>query len=133
MNLPLHMGLLGVVEAMLIAFAIGVLVCAVWQWVCRRFGWTAGHALGWACVFSVAIAAGVDAWNMFYLGMVRLESPLYARMALENIHDPDSLGMRVLAQAAGALAGVALGWHWFSGGWREERVQETPENDDIGA
>lgn len=132
MNLPLHMGLLGVIEAMLIAFAIGLLVCALWQWICKRCGWSAGHALGWACVFSVAIAAGVDIWNMFYLGMVRLESPLYARMALENIHDPDSLGTRVLAQAGGALAGVGLGWYWFSRGWREESVQPGTENGDIG-
>ena len=131
MNLPLHFGLLGVVEAMLIAFAIGFFVFVVWQWVCRFFGWSAGHALGWACVFSVVIAAGVDAWNMFYLGMVRLESPLYARMALEKIHDPNTLGTRVLAQAAGAVAGVVLGWYWFSVRQREEGVHESPESPDI--
>ena len=56
----------------------------------------------------MALAAGIDTWNLFYLGVSRLESPLYARLALEGIHDPDRLGTRVVMQVLGALAGVLL-------------------------
>jgi len=114
MNLPLHLGLLGALEAGLIALLIGVLVYALWSWVCRRVGLSIGHAIGWSSLIAVGIGAGLDAWNLFYLGIMRLESPLYARIALQQIHDPESLGARVLLEITGALTGVVIGWRWFS-------------------
>lgn len=114
MNLPLHFGLLGTLEAGLIALLVGLLVYALWQRVCRWATLSLGHAVGWACVVAVAIAAGIDAWKLFYMGIVRLESPLYARLHLATIHDPNELGSRVVLEVAGALAGVALGWLIFS-------------------
>lgn len=114
MNLSLHTGLLGALEAGLIAFVLGVLVYALGSWICRRTGLKVGHAIGWSAAISVVLAAGVDAWNLFYLGVKRLESPLYARLALEGIHDPDHLGTRVVMQVLGALAGTVLGWWLFS-------------------
>ena len=114
MNLELHHGLPGSLEAALIALLVGFVVFLAWWQVCRRTGLSQGHAIGWACLFAVAIAAGVDGWNMFRLGMVQLESPLYARLALAGIHDPDQLGTRVVLEVAGALVGVGLGWRAFS-------------------
>lgn len=114
MNLPLHLGLLGSLEAGLIALLIGFAVFFLWQKLCRWLRWSHGHAIGWASLIAVAVGAGVDAWNLFYLGMVRLESPLYARIALASIHDPNELGTRVVLEISGALAGVALGWWVFS-------------------
>ena len=113
MNLELHHGLPGSLEAAVIALLVGFVVFLAWWQVCRRTGLSQGHAIGWACLFAVAIAAGVDGWNMFRLGMVQLESPLYARLALAGIHDPDQLGTRVVLEVAGALAGVGLGWWAF--------------------
>ncbi len=130
MNLPLHLGFLGALEAGLIAFVIGLLCFAGWQWLCRRAGWSVGHAIGWACVLAVAIGAGLDAWNLFYLGVMRLESPLYARLALQGIHDAESLGARVICEVAGALAGVALGWHWFSRETAGGNAPQTGEKTD---
>ena len=126
MNLTLHTGLLGALEAGLIAFAIGVLVYALWARVCRRAGLTVAHAVGWGAAIAVALAAGVDSWNLFYLGVARLESPLYARLALAGIHDPDFLGVRVLLQIVGALAGTVLGWWLFSA----RAARESAGNDD---
>lgn len=110
MNLPLHLGWPGALEAGLIALVVGLVAHALFHVIGRRARWPHGHAVGWACLAAVAIAAGIDAWNLFYIGVVKLESPLYARMALAKIHDPDSLGIRVLMEVTGALAGVALGW-----------------------
>ena len=58
------------------------------------------------------------------LGISRLESPLYARLALKGIHDPDGLGARVVLEVAGALAGVVIGWQWF----RKKSVDGTTRN-----
>lgn len=110
MNLPLHLGWPGALEAGLIALVIGLLAYALFHGIAARARWPQGHAIGWACLAAVAIAAGIDTWHLFYLGVVRLESPVYARIALSKIHDADGLGIRVLMEVVGALAGVAAGW-----------------------
>ncbi len=126
MNLVLHYGLLGSLEAALIALVIGFVVYALWWQVCRRAGLSHGHAVGWACLAAVAISSGVDSWNLFYLGMVRLESPLYARLALAAIHDPDQLGTRVVLEVIGALIGVGLGWWAFSSRHSADDTTDAP-------
>jgi hypothetical protein len=130
MNLPLHLGFLGALEAGLIAFVVGLLCFLLWQWLCRKMAWSVGHVIGWACVTAVLISAGIDTWNLFYLGMMKLESPLYARLALQGIHDADALGARVICELTGALSGVAMGWQWFSRKKREDDAvhddQKTP-------
>lgn len=121
MNLPLHFGLLGSLEAGLIALVLGVLLFAAVEHIGRRLQFTHGHTLGIACLLAVAIGAGYDIWNLVYTSIVRLESPLYARLALAKIHDPNELGSRVILQVAGAIAGVVVGWKLFSSGsWDDE-------------
>lgn len=114
MNLPLHFGLLGSLEAGAIALLIGLLVFCGWRWLGLRGGMSQGQIIGWACLIAVAAGAGVDIWNLFYTSIVRLESPLYARLALAWIHDPDELGGRVVLEVVGALSGVGLGWWLFN-------------------
>ncbi len=108
MNLPLPPGWPGVLAAALIAFAIGAVALLGWRQVARRAGWMPVRAVGAACLTAVAIGAGIDSWHLFYLGVVQLESPLYARIALARIHDADHLGLRVLFEWTGALAGVVV-------------------------
>jgi hypothetical protein len=114
MNLPLHYGLLGVLEASAIAFAIGLLVYLLMRWIGTRNQWSPGHVIGWAGVIAIAISAGVDLWNMLYLGVMKLESPLYARLALKRIHDADSVAIRAFCSALAAGAAVGCGASWFS-------------------
>jgi hypothetical protein len=110
MNLPLFSGWTGILVAALIAFLIGVACLLLWRWLGRRAGLSEAQAIGWACVTSVAIGAGIDTWHLFYLGVVTLESPLYARIALAKIHDADNVGTRAFLEWAGALSGVVTGW-----------------------
>ncbi|WP_045738641.1 hypothetical protein [Xanthomonas sp. MUS 060] len=127
MNLPLHFGLPGSLEAGLIALAVGFLLYALWDWLGRRLRWSEGQRLGGACLLAVAASAGVDCWNLFYTSIVRLESPLYARIALGSIHDPDELGSRVVLEVGGALAGVALAWVVFSSRSKENAADHDHE------
>lgn len=124
MNLPLHIGFLGALEAGLIALLVGVLAYALWHWIMRVAGGTVAQTIGWAGVTAVVVAGGIDAWNLFYLGIMRLESPLYARLALQGIHDPGSLGARVVMEVTGALVGVVIGWRLFSDGFGKENVEK---------
>lgn len=110
MNLPLHRGWLGALEAGGIAFVIAVLAYLVFRGIGRRAGWKPGHAIGWSCLVAVAISAGIDLWNLFYISVVRLESPLYARIVLQGIHDADHLAARVTMELLCALLGVVLAW-----------------------
>ena len=64
-----------------------------------------GRALGWSCVTALVVLAGLDNWDLFYLGMRQLELPLCARVALQRIHDAGSLKLRVVCEFIGALAG----------------------------
>ena len=110
MNLPLHVGWLGVLEAAGIALRVGALCFALFHWLGMRNRWAHGPSLGWGCLAALVIATGIDAWNLFYMGVVRLESPVYARMFLQGIHDANGLGTRVFMEIIGAVSGVALGW-----------------------
>lgn len=110
MNLALYTGWAGVLAASAIAFLAGVAMWLLWRWIGRRAGWPEARSIGWACVTAIAIAAGIDSWHLFHLGVARLESPVYARIALSKIHDPNYLGTRVVLEWTGALVGVVAAW-----------------------
>jgi tetrahydromethanopterin S-methyltransferase subunit D len=107
----LSFGMPGVLEAGAIALVVGLVVCLVAHWIGRRVGWNAGTAIGVALVITLVVAAGVDAWDLFHLSIVHMESPYVIGRTLEEIHDPDFLGTRVVFEFAGAVTGVMLGWY----------------------
>ena len=116
----LSFGMPGVLEAFAIALAVGLVVCLVAHRFGRSAGWKPGTAIGVSLVVTLAVAAGVDAWDLFHLSIVRLESPYVIMQTLATIHDPDFLGTRVVFEFAGAVAGVMLGWY-VSAAWPKRR------------
>lgn len=106
----LDFGFLGALEAGALAALVGLVLHALAHALRRPAGWRPGTEIGIAFALALALAAGVDAWDLFSLGIVRLESPFAIRQRLAAIHDPDSLGLRVVFEFLGACAGVALGW-----------------------
>jgi hypothetical protein len=107
----LSFGMPGVFEAGAIALVVGLVFCLATHWIGRRVGWRAGTGIGVALVVTLVIAAGVDAWDLFHLSIVHMESPYVIERTLEEIHDPDFLGTRVVFEFAGAVTGVMLGWY----------------------
>lgn len=102
-------GMAGVLEAAAIAFVVGAIAGALAQLAAARLGWRPGTAIGVAMLAALAAAAGVDGWHLFYLSIVRLESPFVIEETLGAIRDPDYLGTRVVFEFIGVTAGVALG------------------------
>ena len=107
----LSSGIAGALEAGVIAFAVGMLLCAAAHFVGKRIGWRQGTEIGVALLVTLVVAAGVDAWNLFYLSIVRMESPFVIEHVLAEIEDPGSLGLRVVCEFTGAVFGVMLGWY----------------------
>jgi len=104
-------GIAGALEAGAIALAIGALLCALCHHLGRRVGWKQGTEIGVAFVATLFVAAGVDAWDLFHLSIIRLESPFVIERTLGDIYDPAFLGTRVVFEFCGAIAGVMLGWY----------------------
>ncbi|GAA3923452.1 hypothetical protein [Luteimonas lutimaris] len=113
MNLALHTGWLGALEAGAIAFLVGLLAYLASHVLARALRWPEGHAIGWAAFAAVAIGAGTDLWHLFRLFFVNPGSPARAQIALAGIHDPDGLGTRAVMEIIAALGGVLLAWIWF--------------------
>ena len=107
-------GITGAFEAGAIAFLVGTFLCAVGHLVGARIGWQAGTAIGVALLVTLVVAAGVDSWDLFYLSIVRMESPMVIERTLSEINDPGSLGLRVVFEFTGAVFGVMLGWYLAS-------------------
>lgn len=119
MNLAfLPFGPWGVVLAACISLVAGVLLLGLVHAWGRRQHWSHAAEIGWAWLATVVLTAGADTWHLLYLGIVPLESPVTIARVLAPIHDPDTLGMRVMCEFIGASAGVMLGWLLWAQAWR---------------
>lgn len=127
MNLAfLPFGPMGVVLAALISLAAGVLLHGLVHAWGRRHGWSHAGEIGWAWLVAMLLTASADTWHLLYLGIVPLESPVTIGRVLATIHDPDTLGVRVVCEFIGASAGVMLGWLVWTGAWRHYRAPHGP-------
>ncbi len=119
MNLAfLPFGPWGVVLAAVISTVVGMLLIGLTRLWGRRHGWTHAHEIAWAWLITVIVTAGVDSWHLLYMGVTPMQSPVTIARVLSAIHDPDTLGVRVVCEFIGACVGVILGWLLWSGLWR---------------
>lgn len=107
-------GLIGGLEAGAIALAAGLVLFVVIHLFGRAQGWSLGLEISWAYVLGMLLAGGNDLWNLFYFNYGRLQSLQLLRARLAEVHDPDSIGLRVLFEFVGVGIGVFLGWLVFS-------------------
>src|SRR4051812_31669177 len=98
-------GIAGAPAAGLIPLASGALLCAACHHLGRRAGWKQGTEIGIALVATLFIAASVDAWDLFHMSIIRLESPFVIARTLGEIYDPAFLGTRVVFEFCGAVGG----------------------------
>ena len=111
-------GIVGALETGGIALLVGIVVYGLLHVLARGSGWSHGKELAIAYVFSVALSAGQDLWDLFYFNMAPLQSLTLLRVKLAAVHDPDAIGLRVFFEFVGALVGVCIGWAVFSGGMK---------------
>ncbi|WP_199099011.1 hypothetical protein [Dyella sp. ASV21] len=103
-------GLIGALEAGAIAAGVGLVVFGILHWLGRSQGWNVGIEVSWSYVVSLLVAGGQDLWNLFYFSYGRLQSLQLLQARLAEVHDPDSLGLRVLFEFIGAGIGIYVGW-----------------------
>lgn len=103
-------GYVGSLEAGAIALVIAMLVYALLHLFGRTQGWSQALEIGWATLIAMVLAGGNDLWNLVYFNYGRVQSLQLLRVRLAEVHDPDNLGGRVMAEFIGVCIGVYLGW-----------------------
>ncbi len=116
-------GIVGAIQAGLISAAAGLLLFLLLHWLGRRHRWSAARKIGWSFLLASILTVSGDMWDMFYFNYANLQSLALLRAELARIHDPQSLGLRVLCELLGVSLGVFLGWV-MTGGYRS-----TPDGD----
>jgi multisubunit Na+/H+ antiporter MnhB subunit len=111
-------GIVGGLQAGLIAAAAGLLLFFLFHWLGRRNGWSYGPQIGWSFLLATALTASGDLWNLFYFNYGQLQSLQLLKVKLAEVHDPDSIGLRALCELLGVTAGIYVGWALCSGDWR---------------
>jgi hypothetical protein len=128
----LHLGMAGALEAGAISLLVGVVLHGLAHAFGRHNGWSHAGEIGWAYVGTLLASASVDMWNLLYMGIVPLDSPVVIRRILSGIHDPDMLGVRVICEIAGAAFGVMLGWLLWTGALRRHLASSRGDRRDAG-
>jgi hypothetical protein len=103
-------GIVGGIQAGAIAAVIGFFMLLLVHWLTRKQPWNHGRELGVAYMLSVLPSSSGDLWNLIYFNYTDLQSPVMMRTALEGVHDPDSIGTRVLCEFLGIAVGISLAW-----------------------
>jgi uncharacterized membrane protein len=104
-------GFVGGLEAGLISAAAGALLFVLFHWIGRRNRWSYGPQIGWAFLGASVLTASGDLWNLLYFNYsAGLQSLSLLRAKLAEVHDPDSMGLRVLCELLGVVIGIYLGW-----------------------
>lgn len=106
-------GVVGGIEAGMIALIVGILVFGVFHAIGKRSGWHYGAQFGWAYLVTVLLSAGGDLSDLVYFSYGQLQSLQLLKAKLAEVHDPDNIGTRVFFEFVGAGVGLYVGWLLF--------------------
>ena len=70
----------------------GLLGYGLLQWIVRKLQGSVGHALGWGFVVAAVASAGIDAWNLFYLGVALILGVVFLDPLLARRQRPAAAG-----------------------------------------
>ena len=104
------MGIVGGLQAGLISALAGLLLFGAFHWLGRRNGWSDGPQIGWAFLLALLLTAGGDLANLFYFNYASLQSLPLLMAELAGVHDPGSMGLRVVCEILGVTVGIYVGW-----------------------
>src|SRR3546814_17608264 len=90
MNLPLHTGWLGALEAGALAFMIGLFAYLASHFLARALRWPEGHAIGSAAFAAGASGAGIDLWHLLSLFFCNPGSPAPRQLAPAGLSAPSA-------------------------------------------
>lgn len=111
-------GIVGGMEAGVISALTGLLLFVFFHWLGRRNGWSYGPQIGWSFLLTTLLTASGDLWDLFYFNYTRVQSLQLLKAQLAQIHDPDSIGLRVSFELLGVVLGIYIGWVLCSGNGR---------------
>ena len=103
-------GIVGGIQAGLISALVGLLLFLLFHWLGRRNGWSYGPQIGWSFLLATLLTASGDLWDLFYFNYGQLQSLQLLKAKLALVHDPDSIGLRVLCEWLGLAIGIYAGW-----------------------
>ena len=110
-------GIVGALQAAMISALAGMLLFLVFYWIGRRHGWGLGPPIAWSFLLAMVLTASGDLWDLFYFNYGRLQSLALLKAKLALIHDPASIGVRVLCELAGITLGIYAGWLLCQAPW----------------
>ena len=103
-------GFVGGIEAGVISALAGLLLFVVFHWVGRRNGWSYGPQIGWSFLLATIVTASGDLSDLIYFNYAPLQSLQLLKVKLAQVHDPDSIGLRVMCELVGIALGIYVGW-----------------------
>lgn len=104
-------GFVGAFEAGLISVLAGALLFVLFHRLggCNRRAY--GAQIGWSFLLASVLTASGDLWNLLYFNYsAGLQSLSLLRAKLADVHDPDSMGLRVVFELLGVMLGIYIGW-----------------------
>ena len=116
-------GIVGAGQAGLVSTVAGLVLVVLFYGLGRRNAWGPGAPIAWSFLLAAVFTVSGDLWDLFYFNYGQLQSLVLLKAKLALVHDPDGMGMRVLAEFLGVALGVYLGWllchaQWLRHGFR---------------
>lgn len=103
-------GWTGALEAGAISLAAGIILLLLTRLASRGAGWTDLRKLTVAFLIALLLSGGRDLGNLFYFSLANVQSIQLLSADLAEVHDPDGMGLRALAEVLGAALGTYLAW-----------------------